>query len=641
MIVATAGHVDHGKTALVKALTGIDTDRLSEEKQRSMTIDLGFAYLPLGAGTTIGFVDVPGHERFIRNMLCGIAGIDFVLLIVAADDGPMLQTREHLAIVDLLGVRRGAVALTKVDRAAPERVAQVARDIAALVAGTSVAEAPVYPVSAVTGAGIAALKAHLAAAAAALPRRRDGGKFRLAVDRCFTLAGAGIIVTGTVHAGAVAVGDRVALVPGGREARVRTIHAQNARAEIGRAGERCALNLVGAELRHGDIRRGDWIVKGAVPPAAAKIDARIRVAAAEARKLAHWTPVHVHCGAAEATGHVAVLEGAAIAPGEAGVVQLALDRPIGAVWGDGVILRDQSAQRTIGGGRVIDIFPPPRGRAKPARLAYLAAMARDDVGEALTALLDDAESGLDLTRFAANRNLTPDEAARLYARTDMRSVATEAGEIGFAPARWEQLKEAALAALAVWHRRAPDSAGPAIDRIWAGTKTRVAREVSLALAAELARDGKIVREGAAIRLATHVARLDAGDAALWKKAAPLLDKEPLRPPAVHDLAAALGEDPRRVEAFLVRAARLGLVVRASKHRFFRPPALRRLGDIAEELSSCNPERQVTAAAFRDRSGIGRNSAIEILEFFDRIKFTRRVGDAHVVQRAAADAFGGR
>ncbi len=529
------------------------------------------------------------------------------------------------------------MALTKIDRVAPERAAAVARDIAALVAGTSIEAAPVFPVSAVTGAGIAALKADLAAAAAALPRRRDGGNFRLAVDRCFTLVGAGLVVTGTVHAGAVAVGDRVALVPGGGAARVRSIHAQNARADSGRAGERCALNLVGA-LQHGDIHRGDWIVKGAAA-AAAKIDARIRVVAGEARKLAHWTPVHVHLGAAEATGHVAVLEGAAIAPGETGVVQLALDRPIGAAWGDGVILRDQSAQRTIGGGRIIDIFPPPRGRAKPARLAYLAAMARDDDGAALAALLEDAAYGLDLTRFAANRNLTPDEAALLCARTPMIAIATEAGTIGFAPPHWERLKEAALAALAAWHRRAPGTSGPAIDRIWAGTKIRVARAVSLALAAALVEDGKAVREGAAIRLATHAARLDAADAALWQKAAPLLDKEPLRPPALHDLAAALGEDPRRIESFLVRAARLGLVVRASEHRFFRPVALRRLGAIAEELASSDPARQVTAAAFRDRSGIGRNSAIELLEFFDRIKFTRRVGNAHVLQRAAADAFG--
>jgi selenocysteine-specific elongation factor len=639
VIVATAGHVDHGKTALVKALTGIDTDRLPEEKRRAMTIDLGFAYLPLAAGATIGFIDVPGHERFIRNMLCGVAGIDFVLLIVAADDGPMPQTREHLAIVDLLGVRRGAVALTKTDRVPPERAGAVAVAVAALLTGTSVAGAPVFPVSSVTGAGVPALKAHLAAAAAALERRRAGGNFRLAVDRCFTLAGAGLVVTGTVHAGIVAVGDRVTLVPGGQEARVRSIHAQNARAAVGRAGERCALNLAATTLAHGDIHRGDWIV-GAAAPATAKIDAMLRVVASEARKLAHWTPVHVHLGAAEATGRVAMLEGAAIAPGEKGLVQLVLDRPIGAVWGDGVIVRDQSAQRTIGGGRVIDVFAPPRGRARPARLAWLKAMALEDEAAALTALLADAAGGLDLARFAANRNLTPGEAAALQARVAMIAVATEAGAVGFAPARWAQLKEEALAALAAWHRRAADSAGPALERLWAGTTLRLPHDLTPALATELAREGKLVREGATLRLPTHAARLDGADAALWKRTAPLLEREPLRPPAVHDLAAALGEDPRRLESFLVRATRLGLVVRASKHRFFRPAALRHLGAVAEELAAANGARAVTAAAFRDRAGIGRNSAIELLEFFDRIRFTRRIGDAHVIERSAAEMFGG-
>ncbi|MDX1376875.1 MAG: selenocysteine-specific translation elongation factor, partial [Burkholderiales bacterium] len=348
MIVATAGHVDHGKTSLVRALTGVDTDRLPEEKKRGLTIDLGFAYLPLAGAATIGFVDVPGHERFVHNMLSGVAGIDFALLVVAADDGPMPQTREHLAILDLLGVSQGAVALSKIDRVSEARVAEVRAALGTLLAPTGLAGAPIFPLSVVSDTGVGALKAHLEAAARALQPRAREGNFRLAVDRAFTIAGAGLVVTGTVVSGEVAVGDTVRALLAGEAARVRSIHAQNAAAGIGVAGERCALNLAGIDGKS-PIERGDWIVAGTLPPAVRRFDARLRVLADEAGALAHWTPVHVHLGAADVTGRVAVLEGAGIAPGASGLVQLLLERPIGALGGDGFILRDQSSRRTLAG----------------------------------------------------------------------------------------------------------------------------------------------------------------------------------------------------------------------------------------------------------------------------------------------------
>src|SRR5262249_36725750 len=288
MIVATAGHVDHGKTLLVKALTGVDTDRLPEEKQRGMTIDLGFAYLPAESGETIGIVDVPGHERFIRNMLCGVAGIDFVLFIVAADDGPMPKSAEHLAIVDLLGVRAGAVALTKTDRVPRERLAEARSEIAALTAGSVLADAPVFAVSATTGDGIAELKAHLLDAARDRHRRPARGNFRLAVGRCFTVAGAGVVGTGPPVAGSINGGDHVKALLADVAVKVREVRAQQAQADSGRAGQRCALNLTGADLRHGAIRRGDWIVGAGVAGAVTKFDARLRVLASERRPLAHW-----------------------------------------------------------------------------------------------------------------------------------------------------------------------------------------------------------------------------------------------------------------------------------------------------------------------------------------------------------------
>ncbi len=625
MIVATAGHVDHGKTSLVRALTGIDTDRLPEEKKRGLTIDLGFAYLPLGEAATIGFVDVPGHERFVHNMLSGVAGIDFALLVVAADDGPMPQTREHLAILDLLGVTRGAVALTKVDRVSAARVDAVRAMLAELLAPTGLAGAPLFALSTVTGAGVDALKAQLVAAARALQPRAREGNFRLAVDRAFTIAGAGLVVTGTVVSGEIRVGDAVRALLAGQSARVRAIHAQNAAAQQGAAGQRCALNLAGLDGKAA-IARGDWIVAGDVPAAVRKFDARLRVLAEEAKPLAHWTPVHVHLGAADVTGRVALLEGDGIAPGAAGLVQLVLDRPLGAVRGDGFILRDQSSRRTLAGGRVIDVFPPVRGRARPERLAALAAQALDDPAAALAALLARAPEGVDLTRFAMNRNLTPAAAAALAARVPMQ----RAGDRGYSPAHWEALRAKALDALGAWHRRAPDSVGPPESRLLEGCGLRAPRAALAALAESLVREGKVVREGAGLRLAAHRLQLSAADDALWREASSLLEESGLRPPSVAELAAKLNIDARKLDTALSRLERHGLVVRVSKTRFFLPTALRRLEALAEEEARASGA--ITAAAFRDRSGIGRNLSIEVLEFFDRIKFTRRKGDAHVLQR---------
>ena len=585
MIVATAGHVDHGKTSLVRALTGVDTDRLPEEKRRGMTIDLGFAYTG-----SIGFVDVPGHERFIRNMLAGVGGIDLTLLVVAADDGVMPQTREHLAIVDLLGIARGAVAITKVDGAAPERVAEVRAEVGALLASTRLAASPFFALSSVSGAGVDALREHLERAARSVGERKSSGNFRLAVDRCFTIAGAGLVVTGTALSGEVTIGDEVRALLAGTRARVRSIHAHNKPAQRGRAGQRLALNLASVK---DPIARGDWIVAGNAPPAVMKFDARLRTLG---EPLKHWTPVHVHIGAADVLGRVALLD-------DSGLVQLVLDQPVGAVHGERFIVRDQSARRTLGGGVVIDVFPPARGRARPERLACLRAME----GEELDALLACSPAGVDLTRYSANRNLPAMNGWR------------------FAPIHWQALRESALERLAGWHRDFPQSGAMPEDRI-----ARAPREVQTMLVEELVREGRVVREGAGLRLASHRVELSAADAKLWNLLRPLLEQAALRPPSVAELAATLSEEARKLEAALARLASQGLLVRVSKNRFFLPAAVRQLEELA--VQEARASGAITAAAFRDRSQIGRNLAIEVLEFFDRIKFTRRAGDKHVLVR---------
>ena len=465
MIVATAGHVNHGKTALVAALTGIDTDRLPEEKRRGLTIDLGFAHHALPDGRIASFVDVPGHERFVRNMLAGVTAIDAALFVVAADDGPKPQTLEHLAILDLLGVSHGLVALTKADRVPPERLEEVEGAIATILADTSLAGVHVVPVSSLTGAGIPALREALSALAAGIAARPAAGHFRLAIDRAFLVQGTGLVVTGSVFSGRVATGDRLLLSPPGTEVRVRGIHADNQTAENAVAGQRCALNLAGTGVRKQDIRRGDWVLAEGAHAPTARIDARIRVLAGEARALAHWTPAHLHLGAADTTCRIAVLGAKAIPPGGDCLAQLVLDRPLGALYGDRLILRDQAARRTIAGGHVVDPFPPRRGRARPERLGRLTALEQPDAQACLQSLLDLDSGGLDLDGFARARNLEAAEAEALWSRVPMVRIPGAEPATGFSPESWAALRARVVEALADWHARTPEAMGPGEDEV--------------------------------------------------------------------------------------------------------------------------------------------------------------------------------
>ena len=640
MIVATAGHVDHGKTSLVRALTGIDTDRLPEEKRRNLTIDLGFAYMPLEGGEVLGFVDVPGHERFIRNMLCGVAAIDFALLVVAADDGVMPQTREHLAILELMGVAEGAVAITKTDRVDSDRVAEVAEEVELYLDETRLAGAPCFRLSSVDGSGVDRLKAHLDAKAGEIERRPADGHFRLAVDRAFTVVGAGLVVTGTAFSGGVAVGDQLVLSPRRIPVRVRGLHAQDRKAESGRAGERLALNIVGQSLGKDDVARGDWVVAEAAHLPARRIDAIVRILDDETRPVAHWTPVHLHLAASDVTGRLALLEAKSLAPGQSGLAQLVLNRPIGAMHGDRFVLRDQSATRTIGGGSVVDILPPARGRARPARLAYLKAVIQPDPSAALQAAIDGAEDEVDLANFARARNLTDDAREKIFAAASMVRLRDGDRDIALSKPRWARLKSAVEAALGRWHESNEDAVGPTEANLRSAMEPRIAVGLLKIAIPYLEREGVLVREGARVRLPGHRPRMSAADEALWRSLETLLEEGGARPPLIGEIAERTGMDTRRIATFLGRAAKLGLVVGAAKNRYFTPAALRSLAESLEAAAEETVDGTVTAASFRDKAGIGRNLAIEVLEYFDKIRFTRRAGNERKILRPADQVFGG-
>ncbi|HZW72948.1 MAG TPA: selenocysteine-specific translation elongation factor, partial [Caldimonas sp.] len=388
MIIGTAGHIDHGKTALVRALTGVDTDRLPEEKARGISIDLGYAYAPLSEGGVLGFVDVPGHEKFIHAMLAGATGIDFALLVVAADDGVMPQTREHLDILALLGIARGAIALTKIDTVDEARAAEVRDELQSLVAGTPLRDAKVHAVSTRTGTGIDALRTVLEAEAGCFARHADDRHFRLAVDRSFTLPGIGTVVTGTVHAGEIRVGSDAVVAPSGHAVRVRSIHAQNRVSDRGIVGQRCALNLAG--IARDAVGRGDWIVAAPIALSTARFDATLVILPGDNGALAGAAHVHIHLGAAHAVGRLVPLGDVTRNGSASRLVQVVLQHPIATWRGDRFIVRDASASRTIGGGTVIDPLAPGRYRKSPERLAILAALAEPSPGARIARLLDES-----------------------------------------------------------------------------------------------------------------------------------------------------------------------------------------------------------------------------------------------------------
>ena len=645
MIIGTAGHIDHGKTALIGALTGVDTDRLKEEKARGISIDLGFAYLPTEAGI-LGFIDVPGHERFIHTMLAGASGIDFALLVVAADDGVMPQTREHLAILDLLGVSRGLVALTKADLADDARRAALTSEIAEVLKGTALDGAPVLAVSAQTGEGIAELRAALIEAAASFSAERRhadfGARFRLSVDRSFALSGAGTVVTGTVVSGAVAVGDRVTVSPTGLPARVRSIHAQNRPTERGVTGDRCALNLAGDSITAQAIARGDVVLDPLLHAPTDRIDASLRVLGSEPKPLGTWFPARLHHGAVEVGARVVPLEAEALAPGAEGLVQLVLERPIAAAVRDRFVLRDTSAQRTIGGGRFIDLRAPARKRRTPERLALLAAGGVADPATALARLVELPPYYLDLDAFARDRALAVDAPAALAAELKLATLAAGGTTLALSAARWGALSAEIGAALAAYHAANPDLAGIGVEKLRMELGVRLPKPAFLVALARLAAEGVLAVEGGWARLAGHEVRLTRGDELLWEAIAPMLaGPERFRPPRVRDIAGRLGEPEADIRRLFKLLSRLGKVDEVAHDHFFLRPVVSVMVGHARTLAS---DGEFSAAAFRDRiehgeHAVGRKVAIQILEFFDRHGVTLRRGDLRRINRHRLDLFG--
>jgi selenocysteine-specific elongation factor len=627
MIIGTAGHIDHGKTALVKALTGVDADRLAEEKRRGITIDLGYAYTD-----TLGFVDVPGHERFVHSMLAGASGIDAILLVVALPEGVRPQTREHAQILDLLEIERGVIALTKSDIAG-DRVDAVSAEVRALLADSALASAEILPVSAVTGEGITELATALHGLAA--QGRNTAGHPRLAVDRAFTIAGAGLVVTGTLVAGRIAVEDRLVLSPSGLEVRVRGLHAQNRPAQQAAAGQRVALNITGPRLAKDLVNRGDWVVHPDLHAPTDRLDALVRLLPDEMRWPRPDTWLHLHLATAHVMARVGPLDDDLHPPDKAVLARLALDKPIGALANDRFVLRDPTATRTIGGGGVLDPFPPRRGRRTAPRLAQLRALRATDTSAALRDLLAEPPGWAEATTFFRSHNVP----AALQAGMEDAAGAIPIGRLLFAPLTLRDLRSRIVDRLAVEHRTAPDQPGLQADRLRLTLADRPPLEGFRELADALVREGVIARDGPWLRLPGHRIALSPQDEKLWHAARPLIASERFRPPRTRDLAQSLKIPEPAMRGTLKRLQRMGQVIEVSPGHFFLRETVAEMAGIAAEAAAADPAGLLTAAVFRDRLDNGRKVAIQILEYFDRIGLTMRTADVRTVRRDRVASFG--
>ncbi len=639
MIVGTAGHIDHGKTALVKALTGIDADRLKEEKTRGITIDLGFAYWPQDNGDVIGFVDVPGHERFVHTMVAGASGVDFVMLVVAADDAVKPQTLEHLAIIDILGIDQGVVVLSKADLADEERRTAASAQIRNVLAGTTLAECQIIPVSSITGEGIGALKQHLRTAASAQRERDAAGLFRLSVDRSFVLPGAGTVVTGTVLSGTVSAGDQVIVSPSGRPARVRSIHAQNRAAERGVAGQRCALNLAGEGISKDSVVRGDMVLAPELHAPTDRIDASLRLLPSEKRPVGQWFPVRLHHAAAEVGARIVLLEDDPIQPGERKVAQLVLDRPIAAAAHDTFVLRDTSAQRTIGGGFFIDLRAPGRHRRGEERRAQISALAQAGPADAMRDLTAVRPYYFDLSAFARDRTMPL--AAAVAVADSLRMVRLSAGRglLALAEERWHAFEAGLIDVLDTFHKDNPDLQGMGFERLRLLCEPRLPAPTFRAALHSLVDAGRVKIDGAWVRLPGHEVRLDESEELLWRAVRPLLGgEERFRPPRVRDIAGSLGADEDEIRRLCKLLSRLGQLDEVAHDHFFLRDTIAEMVGVIQDLAHHAPDRQFTAAQFRDRVLNGRKVAIQILEFFDRHGVTLRRGDLRRINPHRLDLF---
>jgi selenocysteine-specific elongation factor len=635
LILGTAGHIDHGKTSLVKALTGIDTDRLPEEKARGITIELGFAHLKLSESITLGIVDVPGHEKFVRTMVAGVGGMDMVMLVIAADEGIMPQTREHLDICGLLGIRSGLVALSKQDMVDSDWIGLVTEEIRDYLATTFLHAAPIIPVSARTGQGIDDLRKELLRLSETIDQKRSAGTFRLPVDRVFSVPGFGTVATGTLLSGRMNVGEDIEILPTGISGRVRTLQVHGTSLESAEAGQRVAVNLQGIE--HARTSCGDIITPLGAFRTTRTVDVSLSCLASAPKELKHRSVLRLHSATFETQAQLVLLDRNLLKPGETAFAQLRLAHPVLLLPNDPFILRAHSPQTTVAGGRVLDPFPPARRRRSAEAIELLACIETGDEAAIVSALVSATLlSGatlrhlLERTGFSAKR--VEGVLSTLLSSGELVQVLRDPRTF-VSRSSFEQLKTHIRDELAAYCAQNPLKNGISKEEL----KTRIPKRsdqrfFSVCLAA-LEKEGKVLPDRELVKPAEGLVALSAGESDIRHRVIHSLESAGIEPPTPKDLAMSLAIPEKQVLDHLNLLARTGLAIKVKGDLFYHPGALEILRD--KLVAFLSEQKEITPAEFRELTGLSRKFMIPVLEYFDAQKLTIRIGDKRIIRGSTA------
>ena len=626
IILGTAGHIDHGKTSLIKALTGTDTDRLKEEKLRGITIELGFASFDLPSGQHIGVVDVPGHEKFVKNMVAGATGIDIVAMVIAADEGVMPQTREHMDICTLLGIRHGCVVLTKIDLVDEEWLELVKEDIKEFTQGTFLEDAPVLPVSAVTDQGMPEFIQALEKICTKIPARSSKGLFRLPVDRVFTMKGFGTVITGTLISGHIRVGETVAIYPSEITSKVRGIQVHNLSVDEATAGMRTAINFQG--LEKAAIGRGDVVARPGTLKTSYMVDALMHYLPGNKKTLKNRTRVRLHTGTSEILGNLILLDREELIPGESTLIQLRLDTPVTIVKDDRFVIRSYSPVRTIGGGQVLNPIPRKHKRFEPEIVEGLTCITRGNIAEILSFQIDQAGyTGVSFADLEIMSNL-PDKQLNNALQTLMAQktaiLTDKTKRIYLHRNTFEKLNSDILDRLARYHATNPLKKAMPKEELKSKLPSVLDAKLFSMILAQLVNADQIVQDEDTVRLSVHKVALQIDQEAIRKKILEIYQHAKLQPPYFSELVKTLGIDPAAARDVLQLLVEEGLIFKIKEDLYFHADAVK---DLQKRLVDFLVESgEITTPQFKEMTGASRKYTIPLIEYFDSQKVTIRVGD---------------
>ncbi len=630
MIIATAGHIDHGKTKLIEAITGVNSDRLPEEKDRGMSIDLGFVYHDIGNGLILNFIDVPGHKRFINNLLSGFSSIDFGLLVIAADDGPMPQTEEHLSIMQLLQVKNCTIVLSKIDKVDQVKLDNVICLIKKMMRKTIFSDAEIFHISNKTRQGIDNLVNHLVVIASKYHHKEVKGNFRLSVDRRFLVKGAGIVITGTVVSGEVTVGEELIHSKSGESLKIRDIHSQNKKSKTGIQGHRCSLNITGRKISVDKISRGDWILSKNVFFESNRLDACLSILKNEKKIFKHWTAVHLYLGSGNVTGRIAILGRLFINPGEKKTVQLVLDKPVHAVFGDKFVIRDISSSRTIGGGYILDPFATKNSNAniRILRSERLKLISTNSSKAALYNLLLYHIEGLGLEYFLMSRNLTTSEFKKIIDPSDIITELYNNHKWLILKTNWIYLQKLILDKLLKTDQQISKQ-GMDLKTILLEIKINIPNFVIQNILNESLKSKKLKKFKNLFYHPNHFSS-HVKNKSWWNELEKKFKKYGFQPPKIKELSLELGIDLKTLKPILNKALSLGYLVKINESRYILTSCFKDIGYVFEEIFKKENIEKINVQMFSHHTRISRNLSIEILEYFDEIGFTKRFDKGRVI-----------